>query len=143
MCGYFSWMVYGTPCHGPSLSLLRYGLSSFFLLLGPSWAQFFFIFLFLFWSCFLWACLLFHFCIAHIFDGNFGERERVMEWFGVLFCGGWKCLLSSSVEVYYFSGDVYVIMIIGIWNVSHKGLQQFDKAQWDNKLHVWKVFKFE
>ena len=29
---------------------------------------------------------------------------------------------------------------MGVWNESHKGSQQFDKAQWENKLHMWKGF---
>ena len=39
--------------------------------------------------------------------------------------------------------DVHVILIIGIWNEFLKGSQQFDEAQWENKLHMWEVFNFE
>ena len=36
--------------------------------------------------------------------------------------------------------DVYVILIFFVWSDSLKGSQQFDKAQWENKLHMWKAF---
>jgi hypothetical protein len=32
-----------------------------------------------------------------------------------------------------YDGDVYVILITGVWNISYKGSQQFDETQWDNK----------
>ena len=157
-CGWwmnsFAWSIF--PFY-----FFRYGLSfsfsSFFIWHAlracgiPSFGMYLFFFSFFFfltclvgmWHTFFGYASFISFCITHILDGNFGERERVMEWFGVLFCGRWQCLLSFSVEVYHVSGDVYVMLIIGIWNVSHKGLQQFGKAQWGNKLHMWKVFNFE
>ena len=53
-----------------------------------------------FWECgipFFGYASFISFCIAHILDGNLGER--VMIELGVLFMSGWKCLLFVSGRV--------------------------------------------
>ena len=107
VCGYFWWMKEWTPLHDLSLSLyiyiffLGHGLYFFLLFFFFDlscghvayllWVCIFSLFLALFFLCLLgmWHTFFGYasfisFCIAHIFDGNLGER--VMIELGVLFC---------------------------------------------------------
>ena len=104
-----------TPLHDPSLFFIFHwcGLSfSFFSFWHALWAcgipslgmhLSFFIFFFLtcllsMWHTFFGYAFLFPFCIGHILDGHFREKESwyVMEFY---FVSGWECLLFVSGRV--------------------------------------------
>ena len=138
VCGIFLVDSGWTPLYDLSLSLYIFFLDMgyiFFLLfffltcLVDMWHTFFGYASFLFsWHSFFfmpfghaaylhWVCIFYLFFIAHILDGNLGER--VMIELGVLFCG-WMTVFAMWV-------DVYVILIMRVWQVSNKG-----KRIWPN-----------
>ena len=101
-----------TPLHDPSIFFIFHGCGlsfSFFFFLTClvgmrhtffGYASFFFLSFFLtcllsMWHSFFGYASFISFCIAHILDGHFREKESwyVMEFYYVC---GWKCLLSVS-----------------------------------------------
>ena len=134
-----------TYLHDPSFSLvfLGFGLSfspsSFFLAcLVGMWHTFFghasfLFFLFFYMPCghvayLLCVCIFyFFFFIARILDGNLEKESHVMAWSFIECMDGCACYLP----VWKYSVENLL---------SHYGSQQFDKAQWENKLHMWKDF---
>ena len=134
----FVWMVYELLFMNYfSLLLLDMGYLSF----GPSCVQFSFFFFWILWTfmcpTFFSSCFLEH--VLYFFSLCPCNLDKiVMNNMDFLFCGmGWMkySCTTPGAEVGKICG-VYAILIIGVWNASHKGSQQFDKAQRDNRLHM-------
>ena len=121
----FLLLFFGMSC-GHVAYLLRVCIYFFTCLVGM-WHTFF-----------GYASFISFFFIARILDGNLEKESHVMAWSFIECMDGCACYLP--VWKYSMWVDVYVILIMGVWNESHKGSQQFDKAQWENKLHMWKGF---
>ena len=109
VCGIFLVDSGWTPLDDVSLSLYFFSWT---------WAIYIFFFFTIFltclvdmWHTFFGYASFISFCIAHILDGNLGKR--VMIELGVLFCG-WMTVFDMWV-------DVYVILIMRVWQVSNKG----------------------
>jgi hypothetical protein len=71
------------------------------------------------WHIFLGYASLISFCIAHILDGNLGERVMIELCSFILWVDGNDCYLL--VWKYSMWVDVYVILIKRVWQVSNKG----------------------
>jgi len=147
VCGIFfegGW----TPLHDPSLFFNFHGCGlsfSFFSFWHALWAcgvpslgmhlsfLFFFIFfltcLLSMWHTFFGYASFISFCIAHILDGHFREKESwyVMEFY---FVGGWQCLLCERTCTWSWSWQ---------YDKSLTRVKEFDQTQSKVKLHkkVW------
>ena len=105
-----------------------FGYASFFICLVGMWHTFF-----------GYASII-SFCIARILDGNLEKESHVIAWSFILWVYGWMYLLSSKCR-----SIACEWMCTWSWSWAYevilsKGSQQFDKAQWEDKLHMWKGF---
>ena len=83
----------------------------------------------------LWVCIFYFFLYSPYIMMITLERDKHGTTWSFI-CGWMDVLAIFQVLEYSMWVVVYVILIIGVWSDSHKGSQQFDKAQWEDKLHM-------